>query len=129
MTPSELARKVRLIQLHTRRAVDSLIAGDYTSAFRGTGMEFEEVREYQPGDDVKSLDWNVTARQGRPFVKRFREERERTILFAVDLSASGAFGTAERPKTDPPAEPHPALARGRTDRRQILRLHEPRVGL
>ena len=104
MTPSELARKVRLIQLHTRRAVDSLIAGDYTSAFRGTGMEFEEVREYQPGDDVKSLDWNVTARQGRPFVKRFREERERTILFAVDLSASGAFGTAERSKNDLAAE-------------------------
>ncbi|MGN0880199.1 MAG: DUF58 domain-containing protein [Oligosphaeraceae bacterium] len=104
MTPSELARKVRLIQLHTRRAVDSLIAGDYTSAFRGTGMEFEEVREYQPGDDVKSLDWNVTARQGRPFVKRFREERERTIFFAVDLSASGAFGTAERSKNDLAAE-------------------------
>lgn len=104
MTPSELAKKVRLIQLHTRRAVNSLIAGDYTSAFRGTGMEFEEVREYQPGDDVKSLDWNVTARQGRPFIKRFREERDRTIFFAVDLSASGTLGTTEQTKNELAAE-------------------------
>ena len=81
MTPSELARKVRYIQLHTRRAVNDLLAGEYISAFKGTGMEFEEVREYQPGDDVKSIDWNVTAKQGRPYIKRFREERELTVNF------------------------------------------------
>lgn len=104
MTPSELAKKVRYIQLHTRRAVNDLLAGEYTSAFKGTGMEFEEVREYEPGDDVKSIDWNVTARQGKPFIKRFREERERTIIFAVDLSASGRFGTADITKNELSAE-------------------------
>ena len=104
MTPSELAKKVRYIQLHTRRAVNDLLAGEYISAFKGTGMEFEEVREYQPGDDVKSIDWNVTAKQGRPYIKRFREERELTVIFAVDLSASGAFGTPELSKNELSAE-------------------------
>ena len=104
MTPSELARKVRYIQLHTRRAVNDLLAGEYTSAFKGTGMEFEEVREYQPGDDVKAIDWNVTAKQGRPYIKRFREERELTVMFAVDLSASGAFGSSAMTKNDLSAE-------------------------
>ncbi len=104
MTPSELAKKVRYIQLHTRRAVNDLLAGEYISAFKGTGMEFEEVREYQPGDDVKSIDWNVTAKQGRPYIKRFREERELTVIFAVDLSASGAFGTPESSKNELSAE-------------------------
>ncbi|MBP5641197.1 MAG: DUF58 domain-containing protein [Victivallales bacterium] len=104
MTPSELARKVRYIQLHTRRAVNDLLAGEYISAFKGTGMEFEEVREYQPGDDVKSIDWNVTAKQGRPYIKRFREERELTVIFAVDLSASGAFGSSELSKNELSAE-------------------------
>ena len=110
MTPSELARKMRYIQLRTRRTVNDLMAGDYTSAFKGTGMEFEEVREYQPGDEVKAIDWNVTARQGRPFVKRFREERELTVMFAVDLSASGNIGSAERTKNELSAEICAALA-------------------
>ena len=92
----EVLKKVRLIQLHTRRAVNDVLAGEYESVFKGRGMEFDEVREYQPGDDVRSIDWNVTARAGKPFIKKFREERELTVIFLVDLSASGSFGTHPR---------------------------------
>ena len=104
MIPKELAKKIRYIQIRTSKTVNDVMAGEYKSAFRGAGMEFDEVREYQPGDEVRSIDWNVTARQGRPFVKRFHEERELTVLFVVDLSASGLFGSSLRSKNDLAAE-------------------------
>lgn len=104
MIPKELAKKIRYLQIRTRKTVNDVLAGEYKSAFRGAGMEFDEVREYQPGDEVRSIDWNVTARQGRPFVKRFHEERELTVIFVVDLSASGGFGSGERSKNDLAAE-------------------------
>ncbi|MGN0866686.1 MAG: DUF58 domain-containing protein [Oligosphaeraceae bacterium] len=88
----EITRKMRLLELQTRKESCGLLAGEFRSAFRGAGMEFEEVREYLPGDDVRSIDWNVTARQGKPYLKRFREERELTIFFLVDCSASSRFG-------------------------------------
>ncbi len=104
MTPKELAKKVRYIQIQTNRAVNDVLAGEYLSAFKGAGMEFEEVREYQPGDEVRSIDWNVTARQGRPYVKRFHEERELTVMFAVDMSGSGQFGSTNQTKNELSAE-------------------------
>jgi len=96
---SELLKKVRQVEIVARRTVNELFAGQYKSVFRGRGMEFSEVREYQPGDDIRSIDWNVTARVGKPFVKRFIEERELTILFLVDVSTSGIFGS-QRSKID-----------------------------
>jgi uncharacterized protein (DUF58 family) len=93
MIPTEILRKVRRIQIVTSALVNDVFAGQYHSAFKGRGMEFEEVREYQPGDDVRTIDWNVTARAGRPFVKNFREERELTVMLLVDVSASQEFGT------------------------------------
>jgi len=90
---SELLKKVRQVEIVARRTVNELFAGQYKSVFRGRGMEFSEVREYQPGDDIRSIDWNVTARVGKPFIKRFVEERELTILFLVDVSTSGIFGS------------------------------------
>lgn len=104
MIPKELARKIRYLQIHTRKAVNDVLAGEYESVFKGRGMEFEEVREYQPGDEVRSIDWNVTARMGRPYVKRFVEERELTAIFLVDLSASGTFGTVRQTKNEVAAE-------------------------
>lgn len=104
MIPQELMRKVRALEIRTRRSVSEVFAGEYSSAFRGRGMEFSEVREYQPGDDVRSIDWNVTARMGGPYVKRFIEERELTIMLAVDLSGSGRFGSVQRPKNETAAE-------------------------
>ncbi len=95
----ELFRRIRRLHFRTNRTVDTLMAGSYRSAFRGTGIEFEEVREYSPGDDVGSIDWNVTARMGRPFVKLYREERELMVYLLVDLSASGLFGTGGRDGT------------------------------
>ena len=95
-----ILKKVQRIQIVANRTVNDLFAGQYKSVFRGRGMEFDEVREYQPGDDIRSIDWNVTARTGTPFIKRFCEERELTVLFAVDASASGAFGSGERSKLD-----------------------------
>jgi len=83
MIPKELLKKIRLLELKTRRLVDEAVAGQYHSAFRGQGMDFDEVREYQPGDDVRSIDWNVTARMNHPFVKKFREERELTVMLVV----------------------------------------------
>ncbi|MBA2480978.1 MAG: DUF58 domain-containing protein, partial [Planctomycetes bacterium] len=88
----ELLRQVKRIELRTERLVSSLAAGRYRSAFRGQGMEFDEVREYAAGDDVRTIDWNVTARAGRPYVKVFREERELTTMLLVDVSASMRFG-------------------------------------
>jgi len=97
-------RQVRRLEIATSRAVDEAFAGEYQSAFRGRGMEFDEVREYAPGDDVRTIDWNVTARTGRPFVKRYVEERELTVILAVDLSASGRFGSVEKSKHRTAAE-------------------------
>lgn len=93
MIPSELLRKIRQIEIRARGTVDSVLSGAYSSSFRGRGMEFAEVREYVPGDEIRAIDWNVTARQGHPFVKKFTEERELTVMLAVDMSASGAFGS------------------------------------
>ena len=97
---ADILKKVQRIQIVANRAVDDLFAGQYKSVFRGRGMEFDEVREYQPGDDVRTIDWNVTARTGTPFIKRFCEERELTVMFMVDVSASGAFGSGQRSKLD-----------------------------
>jgi len=93
---AEILRAVRRVRLRTRRAVSDMVAGGFRSVFRGSGMEFEEVREYVPGDDVRSIDWNVTARTGRPYVKKFVEEREQTVLLAVDVSASTRLGCGAR---------------------------------
>jgi len=96
--PKEILEKVRLIEISTRSIVNELFAGEYHSAFKGRGMEFAEVREYLRGDDVRSIDWNVTARVGTPFVKVFDEERELTVMLLVDASASGAFGSRQQMK-------------------------------
>jgi uncharacterized protein (DUF58 family) len=93
MIPQEIFKKIRQIEIRTNRIVDSLLGGAYNSAFKGRGMEFEEVREYQPGDEVRDIDWNVTARTGVPFIKLFREERELTVMLLVDVSRSEHFGT------------------------------------
>jgi len=100
----ELAKQIRYIQIYTSKAVNDVLAGQYESVFKGRGMEFEEVREYQPGDDGRTIDWNVTARMGHPYVKRFVEERELTVIFLVDLSASGAFGSVKQMKNQGAAE-------------------------
>jgi hypothetical protein len=100
MTPDEVMREVRRIEITTRHLVRDIVAGEYSSAFRGRGVEFSEVREYQPGDDVRAIDWNVTARLGTTYVKRYLEERELTVLFLVDISASGRFGTRLRTKQE-----------------------------
>ena len=93
MLPADVLRQVRRLHLRARRLVQTLLGGEYHSAFKGAGLSFEEVREYQPGDDVRTIDWNVTARTGHPFIKRYVEERELTLLLVVDLSASQKFGT------------------------------------
>ena len=100
----ELLRRVRRIRLRTRQVVNDALAGQYHAAFKGRGMEFEEVRPYQVGDDVRSIDWNVSARLGDPHVKLFREERELTVVLAVDVSGSQSFGTTGRFKRDLVAE-------------------------
>ncbi|MFM9958010.1 MAG: DUF58 domain-containing protein [Phycisphaerales bacterium] len=104
MLTEDLMKKVRQIEIATGRAVNEVFAGEYSSAFKGRGMEFAEVRLYQPGDDVRTIDWNVTARTGEPHVKRFVEERELTVMLAVDLSASGRFGSVARLKNELAAE-------------------------
>ena len=100
MIPSEIIKKVRLIEIKTRHIVNNLFGGEYHSAFKGMGMEFAEVREYYPGDDIRAIDWNVTARTGKPFIKKFDEERELTVMLMIDVSASGFFGTGELLKFD-----------------------------
>lgn len=104
MIPQDLLKKVRRIELRTSRLVDDVLAGSYHSAFKGRGMEFEEVRQYQVGDDVRTIDWNVSARFGEPFVKIFREERELTVMLMVDVSGSQHFGTHEQFKDELVAE-------------------------
>jgi uncharacterized protein (DUF58 family) len=98
VTPEEVMREVRRIEITTRHLVRDIVAGEYSSAFRGRGVEFSEVREYQPGDDVRAIDWNVTARLGAAYIKRYLEERELTVLFLIDASASAMFGTRLRTK-------------------------------
>lgn len=110
MLPSELIRQVKQIQIRTGRQVADVLAGAYTSVFKGRGMEFEEVRPYVPGDDVRTIDWNVTARSGEPHVKRFVEERELTIMIIADISASQDFGSGGRSKRETAAELSALLA-------------------
>src|SRR5271170_4750458 len=106
----EILKKVRQIEIRTRRLVDAAMGGEYHSVFKGRGMDFDEVREYVAGDEVRTIDWNVTARSGRPFVKKFTEERELTILLLVDVSASGNFGSASQSKREMAAELASVLA-------------------
>lgn len=108
--PPELLRKIRRIEIRARRLVNSVFLGEYHAVFRGRGIEFSEVREYEPGDDVRGIDWNVTARMGAPFIKKFVEERELTVMLAVDISASDAFGSAGQSKREVAAEVGALLA-------------------
>jgi uncharacterized protein (DUF58 family) len=110
MLPAELLKRIRRIHIRTSHIANDLFAGHYHSTFKGQGMEFEEVREYQPGDEIRRIDWNVTARQGRPFVKRFREERELTVMLVVDVSGSQEFGTTDQLKRELAAEIAATLA-------------------
>lgn len=110
MLPAEIVKQVRRIQFQIGRHVADMLAGQYLSVFKGQGMEFEEVRPYVPGDDVRTIDWNVTARTGAPFVKRYQEERELTVLLVVDISASQDFGSKERSKRQAAVELSALLA-------------------
>src|ERR671923_831199 len=102
--PGDVLRQIRRLQLRARRAVEDLLGGEYHSVFKGTGLVFEEVREYQPGDDIRTIDWNVTARMGHPFIKRFVEERELTVMLLLDCSGSQQFGTRLQQKREVAAE-------------------------
>lgn len=104
MIDKELAKKIRYIQIYTSKAVNDVLSGEYHSVFKGSGIEFDEVRKYAPGDEIRSIDWNVTARMGEPYIKRFVEERDMRVMFLVDLSASGAFGTSLKTKNELAAE-------------------------
>jgi uncharacterized protein (DUF58 family) len=106
----ELFAQIKAIQLRTQHLVTDVLAGEYESAFKGRGMEFEEVREYQPGDDIRHIDWNVTARMSSPYIKEHREERELTVMLVVDVSSSGAFGSGDKLKHDTAAEVAAILA-------------------
>jgi uncharacterized protein (DUF58 family) len=104
MLPREVVLQIRRLQLRARRAVEDMLGGEYHSVYKGAGMTFEEVREYQPGDDIRAIDWNVTARMGQPFIKRYIEERELTVILAVDCSGSQQFGTQLQQKREVAAE-------------------------
>ena len=104
MIPREILKKIRQIELRSIRLVNETLAGQYHSVFKGQGMNFDEVREYQPGDDVRAIDWNVTARMSHPFIKKFVEERELTVMLVVDLSGSGLFGSGDQSKRELAAE-------------------------
>src|SRR6267378_5637057 len=104
MTISELLATVRRVEVRTNRLVNDMMVGAYSSHFKGRGMDFEELREYIPGDEVRDIDWNVTYRMGRPFVKRYREERELGVVLALDISASSGFGSLKRTKREFAAE-------------------------
>ena len=110
MIPGEILKKIRHIEIRTSHLVDAAVAGQYQSTFKGRGMEFEEVRDYQIGDDVRAIDWNVSARYGHPFVKVLREERELTVMLLVDLSRSHQFGTHRQLKSELAAEVCATLA-------------------
>ncbi len=100
MISKDILKKIQQVEIHTRRLVNEAFVGEYHSVFKGRGMEFEEVREYQPGDEIRTIDWNVTARMGRPFIKRYVEERELTVMLLVDVSASGNFGSIKQLKNE-----------------------------
>ena len=104
MLATEIIRRVKEIQVRTGRSVADVLAGEYVSVFRGAGIEFDEVRPYVPGDDVRTIDWNVTARAGAPFVKRYVEERQLTLMLMADISASQDFGSVARSKREATAE-------------------------
>jgi len=104
MIPKEILKQVRRIQITTSRMVTDVFAGQYQSVFKGSGMEFDEVREYQPGDEIRSIDWNVTARTGHPYIKKFVEERELTVMLLLDMSLSCSFGTVKQLKSRLAAE-------------------------
>jgi uncharacterized protein (DUF58 family) len=108
--PPELFAQIKAIELRARRLATDMFAGEYESAFKGRGMRFEQVREYQPGDDVRHIDWNVTARMRAPFIKEFREERELTVMLLVDVSSSGSFGSGDKFKNEVAAEVAAILA-------------------
>ena len=108
--PAAMLRRIRQLEIKARVLADQQLLGTYRSVFRGSGLEFEEVREYEPGDDIRSIDWNVTARMGTPFIKKFREDRELNIFLAVDVSASSWFGSVEQSKRDLAAEVAALLA-------------------
>src|ERR1700741_5275665 len=110
MIPREILKKIRQIKIRTNRIVTETLAGAYHSVFKGQGMNFDEVREYQPGDEVRTIDWNVTARMNHPFVKKFVEERELTLMLMVDLSGSGLFGSRDQSKRELAAELASVLA-------------------
>ena len=110
MIPREILKKIRQIEIRTNRLVSEALAGQYHSVFKGQGMNFDEVREYQPGDEVRTIDWNVTARMNHPFVKKFVEERELTLMLVVDVSGSGLFGSVEQSKRELAAEIASVLA-------------------
>jgi uncharacterized protein (DUF58 family) len=103
-TPAEILKKIRALEIKTKGLVQTIFAGDYHSVFKGRGMNFEDVREYQPGDEIRAIDWNVTARLGTAFVKKFTEERELTVVLVVDVSASGNFGSVFQSKRELAAE-------------------------
>ena len=104
MNTKDIIKKIRRIEISTNRLVTNIFAGEYESAFKGRGMEFDEVREYQHGDEVRTIDWNVTAKMGHPFVKKFVEERELIMILLVDVSGSTEFGTYQQKKSDIIAE-------------------------
>lgn len=110
MIPKEILSKIRRIEIRTKKLVNELFSGEYHSTFKGQGIEFEEVRQYEPGDDIRLIDWNVTARMGYPFIKKFREERELTVILLIDASSSGRFGTRQRFKNEMAAELSAVLA-------------------
>ena len=109
-TPAEILKKIRALEIKTKGLVQTIFAGDYHSVFKGRGMNFDEVREYQPGDEIRAIDWNVTARLGTAYVKKFTEERELTVVLVVDVSASGSFGSASQSKRELAAEVAALLA-------------------
>ena len=110
MLPKEVLRKIRRIEITTSRLVTDFLSGQYESVFKGRGIEFDEVREYQPGDEIRTIDWNVTARMGHPFVKKFVEERQLTVMILLDASSSSSFGTTKRYKKELAAEVSAVLA-------------------
>src|ERR1035437_1651651 len=110
MIPREILKKIRQIELRTNRLVSETLAGQYHSVFKGQGMNFDEVREYQPGDDVRAIDWNVTARMNHPFIKELVEERELPLVLVVDVSGSGLFGSRDQSKRELAAETASVLA-------------------
>ena len=104
MIPKEILKKIRRIEIRTKKLVNDLFSGEYHSTFKGQGMEFEEVRQYEPGDEIRLIDWNVTARTGYPHIKKFKEERELSVVMLFDASSSGRFGTRDRFKSETAAE-------------------------